>query len=125
MWILVKDMATLKAYLKDADKLGSAYVYLGVQGEALGVYVQKDGENTTAALNLAKNSRAVLATASGTKTLFFYEVTAEGTVTLYAYSASAEEKYVTYTATISGNTLTVSIDGTNYTMTLLEEKAQA
>ena len=46
-------------------------------------------------------------------------------VTLYAYSASAEEKYVTYTATISGNTLTVSIDGTNYTMTLLEEKAQA
>ena len=87
--------------------------------------MQKDGENTTAALNLAKNSRAVLATASGTKTLFFYEVTAEGTVTLYAYSASAEEKYVTYTATISGNTLTVSIDGTNYTMTLLEEKAQA
>lgn len=125
MWILVKDMATLKAYLKDADKLGSAYVYLGVQGEALGVYVKKDGENTTAALNLAKNSRAVLATASGTQTLFFYEVTAEGTVTLYAYSASAEEKYVTYTATISGNTLTVLIDGTNYTMTLLEEKAQA
>lgn len=123
-WIFVKNMTVLKAYLGNVSKLGTSYQYLAVKGDAHGIYVD-DEISTTQTFSMAANSRAFLtlkADGSTTTYIFFYEVGADGvTITLYSYSSTAGNGYVTYTATISGNVLTMTIGETEYRLTLSED----
>lgn len=124
--VMVKDMATLQAWLAKDVALGTYLNYLYVESTELGFFEfmeTAEGEEEakrTALMYLGANSRAAFVTLDGNK-VFWYKVGAEGTITFYAYSSEEDCGYVAYTGTLSGDTLTVEIEGKTYTMTKVVE----